>query len=241
MAVSDARVALRERPAGRRAAHRHRRRRALRTVGHVRGHRVDGIDRMVVDAGKGEGIRTRPVLPRDPAGRVREDRLPRVVPRPHRLDPHLPGDDKDHAALLAAQADGRGLVDEPQARRGRPASPRRATRSIRRPHGDAARGRPQLRRARLLLPARAQPSNRPACRRSACTSTCCIGYSAGRLRHREEWVGRGLEVLDRAGTQGRGRGRERPVLRAGRPHAGKANQRNGALKMELVIDALRRR
>ena len=194
---------------------------------------VSGIDRMVDDAGKGKGferVRFSPVFPR--AAFEKTDYLasfPDLTGSIHTF----PGDDKDHAALLAAQAAGADwstfLVPGEIVLVSAACHPLYAGLTGTLPEGGRSydvqgycfRHEPSL-----------EPTRLQAFRMHEYVR---IDTPQSAYDHREEWVDRGLELLTALGLKAEPEIANDPFFgRAGRML--KANQRNAALKMELVID-----
>ena len=179
-------------------------------------------------AGRGRpGRHLGPLPPGDALGHLREERLPRVVPRPDGIGAHLPR--------------GRGPARRAPASGPRPT--RTGARCSRPPTWCSAR-----RSATPLYPTmggtlpdggrrvevygycfRHEPSTDPFRMQSFRQHDYVfLGTPDGARAHRDLWIERGLEVLTGLGLEvdlGRG---QRPVLRSGRPHAGRQPAHGGA-------------
>ena len=195
---------------------------------------VGAVDTVAAAAGADLG-RHHPAVPAgDALGHLRADRLPRVVPRPHGLGPRVPGERKDHAELLrrteATRTAGRC------SRRPTSSCARRPAIRSTRPIGHAARGRPDLRDRRLLLPPRAQP--RPVPHAVVPDARVRLrGRPRGARAHRDDWLGRGLDLLTDLGPRRESVVANDPFFgRPGRMLA--ADQRAEELKFELVTPVL---
>ena len=136
------------------------------------------------------------------------------------------GGDKEHRSCSpSSRRAGTGPVARPRPRSC--SAPRSATAST-------ARCRPTSRPAGCSTSAAASPSGtsrastRPGCSRSGCTSSCSSARPTEAVAHRDLWLQRGLDVARGARPAGAHRDRQRPVLRPGRPDAGRQPADRGA-------------
>ena len=188
---------------------------------------ADAIDRLVLRVRRRPGGAERAVPAGHAVVELREERVPRVVSRPDGLGPHLP---RRRAGPRRAGARGRGGRGPGRRSSSRPtwSCARRCATPCTRPSPARC---PRVGRGVEVYGYcfRHEPSTDPF-RMQAFRQHdyVYLGTPDGARAHRDRWIERGLDVLERARARGRVGGGQRPVLRPARPDAGRQPAIGGA-------------